>query len=340
MKLLYHGPLWHGSTSLQRANAFGRLPGVTVVQSDTGDRLTDKPGIIQRVRWKLGWPADTSDENGRLLALTRESRPGIVFVDNSKFITVATLHAMRAAGAGRLVYYTPDNILASHVITVPIRRSFPEWDTFFTTKTFNVEPLARARVRKPLLVGKSFDPGLHFPMRREEVGPEFEQFDVVFAGSFESERCASINALARSGLSVVVHSGNHDRWRRWPLDASVVLRGDVYGEEYRRAWHHGKLALGFLRKISKDRITQRSMEIAAMGRPMLAERTDEHDSHFRLDEEYIGFTSDDELVEKAREWLGRDAARIALGAAARRRCETSGYSTLDRAKWMLDQVIG
>jgi hypothetical protein len=339
LKLLYHGPLWYGSTSLQRAGAFAKLAGVSVVRSDTGDRLTDKPGLVQRVRWKLGWPADLSDENGRLLALARESRPDIVFVDNSKFITVPTLRALRSSGAGRLVYYTPDNILASHVITVPIRRSFPEWDAFFTTKTFNVEPLARASVRRPLLVGKAFDPELHFPMSREEVGPEFEAFDIVFVGSYEAERCESINALARAGMRVIVYSGNHARWRGSALHESVVLRNDVYGDEYRRAWHYGKLALGFLRKISQDRITQRSVEIAAMGRPMLAERTDEHDAHFAIGREYIGFTSDADLVEKARDWIGRDGERVRLGQAARARCEASGYSTLDRARWMMDQMV-
>lgn len=337
MKILYHGPFWRGSTSLQRVEAFARQPGVDVERSDTGHRLTDRWTLVQRIRWKIRFPADVSDENPNLIARAASYRPDIVFVDNSRVISRRTLAQLRRGGA-KLVYYTPDNVIAPYAWHYPLLRSFPDWDCFFTTKSFNVESLRHAGVRKPLLVGKAFDPGLHFPMSRADVGSEYEKFDLVFIGTFEAERCRAINCLARSGLSVVVYSGNHHRWRRAGLVSSVTLRADLYAEDYRRAWHHGKLALGFLRKISHDQITQRTMEIAAMGRPMLAERTAEHDAHFKHEVEYVGFLSDEDLVGKAREWLKRDADRTALGAAARRRCETSGYSTMDRAAWMIEQM--
>ena len=337
MKILYHGPFWRGSTSVQRVDAFARQPGVEVEPSDTGHRLTDKWTLVQRIRWKIRFPADVSNENGSLIARAEAHRPDIVFVDNSRVISRATIARLRHGGA-KLVYYTPDNVIAPYAWHYPLLRSFPEWDCFFTTKSFNVESLRRTGVRRPLLVGKAYDPNLHFPMTREEVGVEYEKFDLVFIGTFEAERCRAINRLARSNMSVVVYSGNHNRWRRAGLAPSVTLRPDLYADEYRRAWHHGKLALGFLRKISRDQITHMTMEIAAMGRPMLAERTAEHDAHFRHGIEYVGFVSEKDLVEQAKSWLQRDAERIALGAAARRRCETSRYSTMDRAAWMVQQM--
>jgi spore maturation protein CgeB len=340
LRLMYHGPLWHGSTSMQRALAFSQIPGVELVQSDSGERISDKWNLIQRVRWKLSWPSDSAHENAKMLARAREFDANIIFVDNSKVISRSTLARLRRMSGAKLVYYTPDNVLARHAISYQIRTSFKEWDVFFTTKSFNVAPLAELGVKRPLLVGKAFDPSLHFPLERQDVGPDFESFDVVFIGSYEFERCRSINALAAAGMSVVVYSGQHKRWRRALLHPNVVLRQDIYAEAYTRAWHHGKLALGFLRKITSDRITQRSIEVAAIGRPMLAQRTDEHDAHFSHEHEYIGFESDDDLVEKARSWLARDSDRVALGEAARHRCVTSGYSTLDRAKWMIEQISG
>ena len=75
MKLLYHGALWHGSTALQRAQAFASLPGVTVVQLDTmRGRREQKTSLYERALWRLGWPVDALEENTRLIELARRVR--------------------------------------------------------------------------------------------------------------------------------------------------------------------------------------------------------------------------------------------------------------------------
>src|SRR5262249_33765291 len=108
-----------------------------------------------------------------------------------------------------------------------------------------------------------------------------------------------------------------------------------YADAYTKGLHHAKLALCFLRKINRDRITQRTMEITASQRPMLAEKTDEHDAHFDDGTEYIGFSNDVELVDKARVLLADDARRLAIGRQGRKRCLSSGYSSHDRASEMI-----
>ena len=104
-----------------------------------------------------------------------------------------------------LAYYTPDDIVGPHNLSWPLRFSFPEWDVFFTTKTFNIAELAALGVRRPVLIGKAFDPALHRPLTRAEAGEDFERWDLVFVGTYENQRCASINRLARQGMSVVVY---------------------------------------------------------------------------------------------------------------------------------------
>jgi spore maturation protein CgeB len=336
IRILYHGPLYSGSTSLHRHEAFAALDGVEAIASDDMFRPVKLTNPIHRLRSKLRWPADITGSNETLLEDVTSHRPDIVVVDSSKVLRRSTLRRIREICQARLAYYTPDDIMARHNLSHPLRRSFADWDVFFTTKTFNVEELRNAGVRRPLLVGNAFDPILHAPMSKEEVGEEYESFDCVFIGTYEAARCNSINALAFAGLSVVVHGNG---WQPRSLHPSVELRPAVYAGEYRRSWHVGKLALSFLRHLNRDQITTRTIEVAAMGRPSIMEKTDETDAHFEDGKEYLGFNDDRQLVAIAREWLARDSDRRQLGQAARQRCLASGYSTLDRARWMVDRIM-
>jgi spore maturation protein CgeB len=338
-KLLYFGPQWEGSTSLQRLKAFAQLQGVRVIGVDNGARVGGSASLWRRIRWKLRLPVDAEKENERLLSSAQQYRPDIVLVDNCKVLRRSTLVELRALGVSRLVYYSPDDIVAPHNLSLPLKWSLPLWDVVCTTKTFNVPELAALGVKRPFLIGKAFDPILHQPMSPEEVGIEFEKFDVVFIGTFECARCESINALADAGISIVVYGATQGNWQMRALHPGVTLRPSVFGTGYVRAWHTAKVALCFLRKINRDRITQRTMEIAAIGRPMVAERTDEHDSHFQHGTEYLGFGDNKELVAHVRTLLANASRRRDFAAAARDRCLSSGYSTLDRAQQMMTEFL-
>lgn len=340
MKLLYQGELWEGTTALQRAQAFARQSDVEVVQLDIGAAFGRKASLYGRVRWKLRWPLDDLGQNEALLRTAEAERPDVVFVDNSRVIRRATLNRLRALGARTLVYYTPDDVMGRHNLSRPLQTSLPEWDIVFTTKTFNVPELEAAGVRRAVLIGKAYDEQLHRPWSRDEVGTEYEAFDFVFAGSHERERRESINALAKAGFSVVVYGGAAGGWPTDLMHRSVVMHEQRFATAYTVTMHHGRIALCFLRKLNRDRITQRTMEIAAAGRPMLAEKTDEHDSHFVDGEEYVGFTTDDDLVSKARALLADDERRVGIGRAARTRCLSSGYSNDARAQQMLAVIEG
>jgi spore maturation protein CgeB len=335
LKLVFHGPLWDGSTSLQRLRALQATDGVIAIGHDTAERMGEGANLYRRVRWRLGWPTDDCCANDRLIAIVTAERPEVVIIEGSKVIRRSTLRELRRLGVRKLVYYTPDDVMNRANLKWPLRWSFPDWDVFFTTKTFNVPELKAHGVRNPYLIGKAYDPSLHRPMTREEIGEDYERFDLVFAGACERERMTSLNALCEAGFSVVVYGGELGNWNKKDLHPSMLCRAAAFGEAYTKAMHHGKLALCFLRKINRDKITQRSMEITAMGRPMLAEKTDEHDAHFLDGVEYAGFKTDNELAALSAEYLRNNLARVELGNRARQRCLSSGYSTLDRAREMI-----
>ena len=338
LTLLYHGPLWDGSTSLQRLKAFAALDGVRVIAHDSGARVAGRASTWYRIRWKLRWPEDALRENERLVAICDRERPDAVFVDNSRVIQRNTLARLRQDRSARLIYYSPDDIMGRHNLSIPLKQSLPVWDVVFTTKTFNIPELVSAGVRRPALVGKAYDTTMHFPLTPRQVGPEYERFDVVFVGTYERQRAESINALAEAGLSVVVYGSDKGGWTPAKVHPAVALRRSVFAQDYAIAWHTGKVALCFLRKLNRDRITQRTMEVAAMGRAMVAERTDEHDQHFADGSEYLGFSDDAELLGRVRYLLSHPDRRAAMMIASRARCERSGYSTLDRARQMIHQI--
>lgn len=338
MRLLYHGPLWDGSTALQRADAMRHWLGDGLIAMDDQHRIRRPEGLerlAHGILWRLGFPLDLNGSVARLEASVGEHRPDVVVVDSSQYVSAAGLRRLRHRHPALYVYYTPDNLLYRGNRSRWLLGSLPYWDLLFTTKASKVRGLERLGVRQPVLVGKAFDPSLHRPLSPEEVGPDFERFDAVFMGTYETVREEAVRALASAGLRVIVYSND---WPSRRQPANVEVRRTVVGHDYVRALHHGKVALCFLRKIMDDQITQRTMEITAIGRPMLGEKTEEHDQHFVDGREYAGFRDLNELVDQARTLLANQELRLRIGRAGRQRCLESGYSTIDRAKSMLEVI--
>ncbi|MEW6731314.1 MAG: glycosyltransferase [Acidobacteriota bacterium] len=334
MKLLFVGPLWKGSTALQRFKAFQSLPEINVFPLDSMERV-GKATLLDRLRHKLRWPADHHNLNHRLLNAMDELHPDAVFIDSVKIFLPATVKSLKLDYRARVVFYSPDDVSAPHNSSRQLEACDRLWDIFFTTKSFNMPELQARGVRQPILIGKSYDAEIHRPWNSTDVGDQFEQFDTVFVGTCEGSRLQSINRLAQAGIKVVVYGNG---WDRSKLHSEVTLYNALYAEDYTRALHTGKLALCFLRKLNRDLVTQRSVELPAAARPMLAEKTGEHDQLFIDGSEYISFTNDDELVERAGQLLACDQQRVAIAQAGRERCLRSGYSTVDRAKEMYHAI--
>jgi spore maturation protein CgeB len=333
--------MWAGSTARQRFEAFRRQPGIVAVASQVEAGPGSNSSLVARARWKLQWPPD-SGENAQLLRHVADERPDVVFVDNSPVISRATLRQLRKLCDPVLVYYSPDDMTAPHNLSWPMRLSFREWDVIFTTKSFNIEELSERGVKNPVLVGNAFDAAVHRPMTCEEVGEDYERYDLVFIGTVEDERLRSIVKLADAGFTVAVYGNPMSRrGETWQgLRHPRILAGPaVYGAEYTRRMHHGRVALGFLRKMNRDLITTRSIEIPAMGRPMVAESTPEHDACFIAGLEYVGFRNDRELIQAVSNLIQDRDLRLSIASRGYRRCLSSPYSTDHRAQEMIDSIL-
>ena len=212
---------------------------------------------------------DYAGENaGLLTAADASARKRDPVVENSKVLSRATLTALRRISNPVLAFISFDDIVARHNLSYPLRWSFPSWDVFFTSKTFNVAELKAMGVRNPVLVSNIFDPKLHRPMARAGKMARISSVSIwcLSARSKRSGARASMRSLRRACPSAVY--GNNagimaGGWSR--LDPRIERRSAVQGVDYARALHHGRICLGFLRKINRDRITTRSIEIPRCG---------------------------------------------------------------------------
>ena len=205
------------------------------------------------------------------------------------------------------------------------------YDVFFTTKSYNVAELKAMGCVRVHLVGNGYDPHLHRPVSLTPVERESLGGPVGFIGTREFERLRCLQQLARDGVRVRVWGGE---WRESDRNhANLVLeRRLLWGDLYAKAIAAFEINLCFLRRLNRDHQTTRSVEIPACGKFMLAERTDEHLELFDEGNEAEFFGSYEELLDKIVFYRSRPDLRDRIGAAARARCERSGYSNQDRLR--------
>jgi spore maturation protein CgeB len=326
-RILYVGDTLDGSTSRMRLETLQRL-GHSVYAVP---RFHPARGLvaraITRVRWKLAHPPDSGLNQAVLTALS-QSRPDVLWCDRSLDIRPETLKAAKLLNPSlKIVAYSVDDMLRQpHNQSVLYRRSIPLYDLHVTTKSYNLDDLAALGARHILFVNNAFSPRAHFPMQLSPSTRQKYGGPVGFVGTYERERAEMLLAMAKQGIPVRVWGGS---WPERLRSAAPNLRiegRDLMADSYRLALNSFDINLGFLRKISRDVQTTRSMEIPACGGFLLAERSDEHRALFQEGREAAYFSSTEELITKVQFYLENAPLRKKIAAEGFRRAVTAPYT--------------
>jgi hypothetical protein len=333
-RLLFLGQLFEGSTAVGRVRALESLGHeVRALEAFGPERGLARAARGLRRRLGVG---PVHPVNRALVAEAGAWAPEFVWVEKGIHVTAGALRAVRRRlPSVRLIHYTCDRTAVPGNVSRDLLRALPLYDLAATTVAEEVAYLRGLGARAAVRTWHGYDPLLFRPPPPERLDPTLAA-RAVFVGAWEAERARTVAALADAGLPVTVVS----LWKEWePVAAGRPSlewrRQAVYGDGYPALLASGGVALGFLRKLSRDQHTQRTFEIPASGGPLLAERTPEHLELFREGVEAEFFGTDEECVAKCRALLADPARRARLSEAGRWRVEQSGYDWASRLSGVL-----
>jgi hypothetical protein len=186
----------------------------------------------------------------------------------------------------------PNFVLATdpHVVDYEPRREFA--DRVFSMQKHYAQP-------NDIYIPYAYAPYIH------KVTGDKEKYDVVLCGLQYEHRLQAIEAMRAKNLSV------------------FNSLGLVY-EDYTKAYNKGKIAFVY---SSKEDLPARFWEGLAMRRMVLVNRVpDLNEFNFKEDEDYVGFSSIEEAVEKAVYYAKHDRLRIKIAESGYKKVKPHTYA--------------
>ena len=338
MKILFVGDLNEYGRSFQRYRTLIRL-GHNITAFSVAP-VPRRPGIektpfFERLFWKLKLPFDMTSVNEKIKEAAKKENYDIIWIEKGNTIKPSTLRFIKfRLPSAKLISLSEDDMYAPHNHTFYYKWGLRYYDIVFTTKVYNLEELKKIGAQKTKLFLDAYDETLHKPLSLSKEDRSEFGCDVGFIGTFEEDRAQKILYLAQNGIKVTVWGNG---WSDWvgKHENLIVKNQPLYGDDFVKAINATKINLCFLRKMNRDEVTSRSVEIPACGGFMLGERTKRHSDFFEEDKEAVFFDSVDELYEKVKRYLSDEAARKQIAEAGRKKCFKSGYSM----KIQLDKMI-
>lgn len=319
--------LGHVSWTINEEDYFGKLR--TSMIWRIFKRLFKRPPTY----WKF---------NKDLVSTAVSFQPDLFLVSKGGYISPDTLIQIREQTNAKLVNYCKDTFFSSNpnLISNDLQQSIGLYDLIATMR--HIVPDLEARgARQAAFVRDGYDPLAHFPI--VPTSQDIAQWgsDVVFIGTYETERATMLQELVkRHSCQLSIYGGLWERTAKKSTLAPYIRKREVYGAEKLLILASSKISLNFLRKANQDTYTARSLEIPACGAFMLGERSKDHQELLGEGEGMACFdsTSEGELIEKVDFYLANDKERYRIAAESHRRIVSGSHTYRDRLEEILDLV--
>lgn len=341
-KILFIGDLNTYGRCYQRYRTLKEMGHEVVAISHTKVSLPghiEGHSLIYRIFWKMRIPLDTTHVNKQIREGIGKGIFDIVWIEKGNMNWPWTLrYIKKSAPLAKLISCSEDDMYATHGHSLWYRAGLRYYDFVFTTKAYNLAELKTFGAKDTRLFLDSYDEKIHKPMNLTEAEIARFSCDVAAIGAYEDERAQSLLYLAEHGVRVSVWGNNWGGMVNF--HPNLVIKNEfLFGEDYTKAICATKINLNFLRKINRDEVTSRSVEIPACGGFMLSERTARHLEFFEEGKEAEFFGSNEELLKKVQHYLEENEARVKIARAGMERCVESGYSVRAQLDKMLCTVV-
>jgi len=335
MRILYTGPFKLEDVTEPRRQALIRL-GHEVIGVDRVPYLAKWPYLIRKAQTRLLIGPAIAAYNYDLSEKARSSKPDLIYVDQGGYLWPRTVRALKSTGA-KLVHSTTDFLGFQSYWFRHFFKAVHLYDTHVITNSLN-EPLLKQKGARQIIVTEfGYNPDFHRPIPLTGQDQIAYESDVALFGHWEPHYENMIVSLRRAGIKVRVWGSGW--WKARSIEDRFRIK-QLQGDDYIKAVMCTKICPGLLSALNHSKAAQRTFEIPAIGRFLLAERTEDHLSCYREGKEAEFFSSTDELVEKTRYYLAHEEERESIAAAGHRRCLTSGYRYQDRVQKMLEVIGG
>jgi len=328
MRLLYVGSLADRSTSFRRKETLEAM-GLEVRAIDPSHWLDRGTSLMRKVRIRTLIGPAVAAFNQAVMDEIEAFKPDVLWCDKALALWPTTLK--RVADRGVLsVHYNPDNPFGTR--GDPGWRLFlkalPYYDVHLVPRAVNLREYAAYGAKRVHLFPFTFDGEAHRPPQGDPNAGA--PIDVQFIGTPHDDRPAFFRALKSLGVPIKLRGSRwRDRLAGTP-DTDIILSDAVYGDAYRQAIWDAKINLSLVARSNRDPYARRSLEIAACGGFLLAERTEGHAAWFDEDKEAVFFTGAEECADKIRYYLPRPEFRAEIAQAGRARVVRDRHSTRHR----------
>lgn len=321
-KILYLGPL--SGTCLDRANALRRL-GYVVDHWDLRELLPSTVWV-DRIIWRLGGHLLSSWCIPGLERALVGKRYKWCYVDGGELVTPKVITLLRKH-ANRVINYNVDDPLGPRdgARFNAYRQSLPYYDMNVVVRTENVEEARRLGAKKVLRVYRSADERSHAPRALSAHDRVQWGCDVLFLGTWFPERGPFLLELIQRGVPLTIRGSNWHKAPEWPQLKSHWAGGAIGGDDYAKAIQCAKVNLGLLSTENRDLHTTRSLEIAALGGMLCAQRTTEHSAMYVENVEALFWNNASECAEMCRLAVANDVLRASVAFAGRQRVRANGH---------------
>jgi spore maturation protein CgeB len=326
-KLIFVGDLNYGTRSLSRYKILNKkFSFVKVIKNEI---FPYQPGIhkksyLSRIFARLRIPLDQVNLNNELRKVAVLGiNADLLWVEKSVSLHPSTLKFFKCNNPGtKIILVLEDDMFLKHNQSIFFRNTLPLFDIIFTTKKRNLSELKFLGAKRTEFFLDSYDPFLHKQLPNYN-SIKSKCFDVSFIGTFEVDRYETLLFLAKRGIKITVYGNNWPRNTHSNLD---IRNTPLYGNDYTLFINQSKINLSFLRKMNRDQVTSRTMEIIGCSGFLMTEKTDEHEYLFEGNKEAIFFTNKNDLFKKINYYLNNNKLIKKIASNGKKRAIKSGYT--------------